>query len=149
MGDRVAVLHDGVLQQCAAPRELYRAPANVFVAGFMGSPAMNLFTLPVAHGSVSLGGWSIPLPRAVADVGDQVVLGIRPEDFELHDTGIEFVSDVVEELGADAYLYGRSNAHAIVVRVDGRRPVRRGELLHLRPIPAQLHYFGADGQRIG
>jgi len=67
MGDRVAVLRDGVLQQCAAPRELYRDPTNVFVAGFMGSPAMNLFTLPVLNQTVSLGDWIIPIPREVAD----------------------------------------------------------------------------------
>src|ERR1700759_4899362 len=63
MGDRVAVLCDGVLQQCATPRELYRNPGNVFVAGFIGSPAMNLFTLPVHDGSVTLGGWEIRATR--------------------------------------------------------------------------------------
>jgi len=63
MGDRVAVLRDGVLQQFAAPRELYRNPGNVFVAGFMGSPAMNLFTLPIMDSVVLLGDWPIQLPR--------------------------------------------------------------------------------------
>src|ERR1700679_1679534 len=67
MGDRVAVLRDGVLQQFAAPRDLYRNPVNVFVAGFIGSPAMNLFTLPIADSTVSLGDWPIQLPREVAD----------------------------------------------------------------------------------
>src|SRR6201993_1888579 len=80
MGDRVAVLCDGVLQQCAAPRELYRSPVNMFVAGFMGSPALNLFTLPVGNGSVTLGGCPLPLPRSVAAAtGGRVVVGIRPE----------------------------------------------------------------------
>src|ERR1700753_1425881 len=82
MGDRVAVLRDGVLQQCAAPRELYRGPANIFVAEFIGSPAMNLFTLPVVDHSVSLGDWPIRLPREISAAAAEIVVGIRPEHFE-------------------------------------------------------------------
>ena len=107
MGDRVAVLRDGVLQQFAPPRELYRTPDNVFVAGFIGSPAMNLFTLPIVDSAVSLGDWSITLPREVAGAAGEVVVGVRPEHFELGGLGVEMEVDVVEELGADAYLYGR------------------------------------------
>lgn len=149
MGDRVAVLCDGVLQQCAPPRELYRNPVNVFVAGFMGSPAMNLFTLPVIDGAVSLGDWTIPVPRAVADTRD-VVVGVRPEHFEIAATGIEFEVDVVEELGADAYLYGRTSAadEPVIARVDGHDPPERGGRLRIHPQPAHLHFFGADGRRI-
>ena len=83
MGDRVAVLRDGVLQQCAPPRELYRNPVNMFVAEFIGSPAMNLFTLRIEDHSVSLGDWSIPVPREIADAAPEVVVGIRPEHFEI------------------------------------------------------------------
>src|SRR6201996_6577704 len=75
MGDRVAVLCDGVLQQFATPRELYRNPGNVFVAGFIGSPAMNLFTLPIVDSTVSLGDWPIRLPRELADSASEVVVG--------------------------------------------------------------------------
>src|SRR6202000_1735850 len=100
MGDRVAVLCDGVLQQCATPRELYRNPGNVFVAGFIGSPAMNLFTLPIVDSAVSLGDWPIPLPREIADSATEVVVGVRPEHFELGGLGVEMEVDVVEELGA-------------------------------------------------
>ena len=92
MGDRVAVLRDGVLQQCAAPRELYRDPTNVFVAGFMGSPAMNLFTLPVLNQTVSLGDWIIPIPREIADTAAEVVVGIRPEHFDIDGLGVEIES---------------------------------------------------------
>ena len=77
MGDRVAVLCDGVLQQFAAPRELYRNPANVFVAGFIGSPAMNLFTLPIVDSSVSLGDWPIQLPREIADATNVPIGTVR------------------------------------------------------------------------
>src|SRR6201992_2222588 len=107
MGDRVAVLRDGVLQQCAAPRELYRCPANMFVAEFIGSPAMNLFTLPVVDNSVALGDWWIPTPRASTTTTAELVIGIRPEHLDVGGTGVEMQIDVVEELGADAYLYGR------------------------------------------
>lgn len=78
MGDRVAVLSDGVLQQCASPRELYRNPGNVFVAGFIGSPAMNLFRLSIADSTVSLGDWQILLPRAVVGTAAEVIIGVRP-----------------------------------------------------------------------
>src|SRR6201992_748853 len=105
MGDRVAVMRDGVLQQSAAPRELYRSPVNMFVAEFIGSPAMNLLTLPVGDNCVALGGWWIPTPRASTTTTAELVIGIRPEHLDVGGTGVEMQIDVVEELGADAYLY--------------------------------------------
>ncbi|GBE66693.1 sugar ABC transporter ATP-binding protein [Mycobacterium sp. MFM001] len=148
MGDRVAVLRDGVLQQYAPPRELYRNPVNVFVAEFIGSPAMNLFTLPMADQAVSLGDWLIPVPQDIAT--DQVTVGIRPEHFEVGGLGVEMEVDVVEELGADAYLYGRVAAteHPVIARADGHNPPARGSRVLLRPQPDHLHFFGADGCRI-
>ncbi|QLL05408.1 ABC transporter ATP-binding protein [Mycobacterium vicinigordonae] len=154
MGDRVAVLCDGVLQQCASPRELYRNPGNVFVAGFIGSPAMNLFTLPIVDSVVSLGGWAIPLPREVTDCASQVVVGIRPEHFELGSVGVEMEVDVVEELGADAYLYGRITGSdkvigkPIIARADGHDPPGKGSRVRLHAQPGRLHFFGADGLRM-
>ncbi|CQD16949.1 glycerol-phosphate porter [Mycobacterium europaeum] len=154
MGDRVAVLSDGVLQQFAAPRELYRNPVNVFVAGFIGSPAMNLFTLPIVDSSVSLGDWLIPLPRQLAGAASEVVVGVRPEHFELGGQGVEMEVDVVEELGADAYLYGRITGSGkvidqpVVARADGRRPPEKGSRVRLHPEPGHLHFFGVDGRRI-
>lgn len=158
MGDRVAVLCDGVLQQVATPRELYRNPDNVFVAGFIGSPAMNLFTLPIVDSVVLLGDWPIPVPRELAGAAGELVVGVRPEHLEVggpgDGRGVEMEIDVVEELGADAYLYGRITApghtadRPVVARVDGRRPPERGSRLRLRPEPGQLHFFGADGRRI-
>jgi multiple sugar transport system ATP-binding protein len=145
MGDRVAVLSDGVLQQCAPPRELYRSPANVFVAGFIGSPPMNLFTLPVLDGSVTLGGWQIRLPRDIS--GPDVVVGIRPEHLEAGSCGLQVEVDVVEELGADAYVYGRvvDSAVPVVARTDALDPPQRGGRLRLRPAPDHVHFFGTDG----
>lgn len=154
MGDRVAVLRDGVLQQFAPPRELYRNPDNVFVAGFIGSPAMNLFTLPVVDSVVSLGDWPITLPREIAGAAGEVVVGVRPEHFELGGLGVEMEVDVVEELGADAYLYGRITGSGkvidapIVARADGRNPPEKGARVRLHPEPGHLHFFGLDGRRI-
>src|ERR687884_692347 len=109
MGDRVCVLKDGVLQQVGTPRELYDHPDNVFVAGFIGSPAMNLLELPVADGGVKLGDAVYPVERSVlSGTGNRVTVGVRPEDLKLSDRGLAVQVDVVEELGADAYIYGRA-----------------------------------------
>src|SRR5699024_23218 len=139
MGDRVAVLREGVLQQCAPPRELYNRPVNEFVAGFIGSPSMNLLRLPVDDGAVRLGGAAVPLGREAARAAD-VVLGVRPEQWATITEGdevggqrvaIEMDIDVVEELGADAYIYGRAYSgeqhHDLVARADWRAPPRRGD----------------------
>jgi multiple sugar transport system ATP-binding protein len=154
MGDRVAVLRDGVLQQCAVPRELYRRPVNMFVAEFIGSPAMNLVTLQVVDHTVALGDWSIPIPREITDTRAELVIGIRPEHLEVGATGVEMQVDVVEELGADAYLYGRITGadntfgQPIVARADGQDPPARGSRVRLHPQPGHLHFFGVDGHRL-
>jgi multiple sugar transport system ATP-binding protein len=154
MGDRVAVMRDGVLQQCAAPRELYRHPVNMFVAEFIGSPAMNLFSLPVVNHSVSLGDWPIQLPREITDAAGQIVVGIRPEHFEIGTGGVEMQIDVVEELGADAYVYGRVTGpdntfgQPVVARANGHNPPRRGDRMRLHPQPGHLHFFAVDGRRL-
>ncbi len=154
MGDRVAVLRDGVLQQCAAPRELYRHPANVFVAEFIGSPAMNLFTLPIVDGAVRLGDWQGQLARAISDAADTVVVGIRPEHFTIGGEGVRMQVDMVEELGADAYLYGRivesghATGYSVIARTDGRDPPPRGAHLHVQPQLDHVHFFGVDGRRL-
>lgn len=153
MGDRVAVLRDGILQQCAPPRELYRSPANVFVAGFIGSPAMNLFTVPVADGAVQLGGHRVELDRALDSTTTQLVVGIRPEHLHIADGGIGVEVDFAEELGADTYLYGRTQgpgeSQSVVARVAGGTEVHRGARLSLQLDRSNVHFFGADGARLG
>ncbi len=157
MGDRVAVLKDGLLQQCAAPREMYDKPANLFVAGFMGSPSMNLMELPVVDGGVRFGDLVVPVARdTLADAhAASVTLGIRPENLVVSDSGLKLEVDVVEELGADAYVYGRANVgdteRTIVARADWRRPPAKGETIFLAPDdPAGVHIFATDsGERLG
>jgi multiple sugar transport system ATP-binding protein len=121
------VLKDGLLQQCDIPRALYEHPANAFVAGFIGSPAMNLVTVPVTAGGAKLDGLTLPLPHR-PDTGE-VTVGIRPESLHLvgEDTqAMSMTVELVEELGADAYVYGDvpigGEHHRFIVRVDGRQP---------------------------
>ena len=112
LGQRVAVMRDGHLQQVASPQTLYRRPANLFVAAFIGSPAMNLVEAQLDDGAVVFGGYRIPLAPGRQPEGrrDKVVLGIRPEAFEDGATAdpslprLDVTPNVIEELGADAHL---------------------------------------------
>jgi multiple sugar transport system ATP-binding protein len=162
MGDRVAVLKDGLLQQVDTPRRMYDHPNNVFVAGFIGSPAMNLLDVPVTDGGVQLGAGVHPVDREnLADAGSTVTLGVRPEDLTLttQGQGLPVVVDVVEELGADAYIYGTTDAKQhddggdpkpFIARVDGRTPPKKGEKVYLAPNVGHVHMFSATtGQRLG
>lgn len=151
MGDRVAVLKEGTLQQVAPPRELYERPANVFVAGFIGSPAMNLLQLPVTEGAVDFGGQRLTVPAMDAA---EVTLGIRPEHLELvTEGGIALRVDMVEALGADAHVYGTAEIageeRQIVARVSGAQRVATGDVLHLAARADSIHFFGvASGLRL-
>lgn len=137
MGHRVAVLDDGLLQQVATPRELYENPANSFVAGFIGSPAMNLKTVPVGNNGAMLGEHAIPLPRTATSNANglkQVTFGIRPESLRLapeSEDGLTMTVQLVEELGADALVHGTvevaGTSERFVVRTDGRTPPALGE----------------------
>jgi multiple sugar transport system ATP-binding protein len=159
MGDRVAVLKGGILQQCATPREMYDKPNNIFVAGFIGSPAMNLLELKAVDGGVEFGNAVFPVERELlsqAEGGDHhVTLGVRPEDLDASENqeGLPVRVDVVEELGADAYVYGTTeiegHSHDIIARVDGRRPPQKGTTVYLKPRPGHVHLFNSrNGQRI-
>jgi multiple sugar transport system ATP-binding protein len=158
MGDRVAVLKDGLLMQCDSPRRMYDHPDNVFVAGFIGSPAMNLFDVPIADGGVRFGNTIHPIDRDLLNgVGKEVTLGVRPEDLTIgtSDKGLPVTVEVVEELGADAYIYGSTTQSAaditpIIVRVDGRTPPAKGETIHLQPKGDHVHLFNTEsGLRLG
>jgi multiple sugar transport system ATP-binding protein len=141
MGDRIAVLKDGLLQQVGTPRDLYEKPNNVFVAGFIGSPAMNLFPVDLA----SAGGIQFGTAVVDADIdrptsATQVTAGVRPEDIIVNPAdgqGLSVTVDLVEELGADGYLYGHTEIAGkrtdIVARVDGRNHPNAGETVVLAP----------------
>jgi multiple sugar transport system ATP-binding protein len=160
LGHRVAVLKDGRLQQCEAPRVLYERPANVFVASFIGSPAMNLVTVPLgSNGSVSLGGVRMVLPDAVRSAAtaagcSELVVGVRPESLELAADGIPAQVQVVEEIGADAFVFCSAQLGGVetklVARAGAKRAPERGARVSLRPLPEDAHLFDPEsGARLG
>ncbi|MCF6745446.1 ATP-binding cassette domain-containing protein [Blastococcus sp. KM273128] len=158
MGDRVAVLSEGVLQQVDTPRNLYDRPANVFVAGFIGSPAMNIVPVTLTEGGAQVAGHTVPLPRealsALAREGSSTAtLGFRPEsvEFVAEGQGIPVEVLLVEELGSDAFAYGRLAAgeaggedRQLVLRADPRRPPMKGEVVHVGIRPGEAHLFSAE-----
>jgi multiple sugar transport system ATP-binding protein len=157
MGDRIAVLKDGVLQQVGTPRDLYEAPANSFVAGFIGSPAMNLFDSDIVEGGVQFGTATVKVDRNTLSgaTGKRVTVGIRPEDLTVSKTGkgLQTTVELVEELGADGYLYGSTQVNGqnidVVVRVDGRNHPVAGDKISLLPIEHHMHVFDtATGVRL-
>jgi multiple sugar transport system ATP-binding protein len=172
MGDRVAVLKDGLLQQVDSPRSMYDKPANLFVAGFIGSPAMNLIEVPITDGGVKFGNSVVPVERTALTEAqnqgdDHVVVGCRPEHFDIVENngtnlakddpsgaaGLAVTVNVVEELGADGYIYGTAEvdgvAKDLVVRVGGRQIPEKGAVVHVVPRPGESHVFAAgSGARL-
>jgi multiple sugar transport system ATP-binding protein len=150
MGNRVAVLAGGHLQQCDTPRQLYDNPVNEFVAGFIGSPAMNLQTVPLTQDGARIAGTVIPLPTAVRTAASQaglteIVLGIRPEHLHLTDSTGKLAGQVilVEELGADALLHVRLavDGNAVVARTEGRKPPAPGQQVRFNVQPDDVFAF--------
>jgi multiple sugar transport system ATP-binding protein len=156
MGDRVAVLKDGILQQADTPLNLYDKPANLFVAGFIGSPAMNLLSAHNVEGHAKIGDIEVPLDRAaVAKAKGDITVGVRPEAWRIvgEGEGIPVKVNVVEELGADGFVYGSSGAEGtpdqVTIRIDGRRTHRKGDTIYVTTDPANVHVFDTEsGQRL-
>jgi multiple sugar transport system ATP-binding protein len=139
---------------------LYDKPKNVFVAGFIGSPAMNIKTVKLGDAGAHLGGLQVPLSReAVAAAGEgadgKVTVGFRPEDVQLvgqGDGGLSMTVDLVEELGSDAYVYGRADLDGteeqFVIRTEGRNTPNMGDTVYLKP-QSTPHIFNAStGDRV-
>src|SRR5256714_847837 len=147
LGHRVAVLDNGLLQQCGTPRDLYDRPGNRFVAGFIGSPAMNLCELAFENGGVSFGSERVPVRAEALNGASSLVLGLRPEALELVAEGIPARVEVVEEFGADAFVFcsaeiGGSETR-LVARTEARLPPRRGARRSLPVRPGEAHLFDA------
>ena len=154
LGHRVAVLDYGKLQQVATPRELYDRPVNRFVAGFIGSPAMNLCEVPLgANGSVTFGTERVELGTAATNGRSSIVLGLRPEALELGPDGVPALVEVVEEFGADAFVICSAQiggkATRLVARADSRRAPGTGDRVALRPRAEEAHLFDPEtGMRL-
>ncbi|HIW67354.1 sn-glycerol-3-phosphate ABC transporter ATP-binding protein UgpC [Dietzia aerolata] len=147
MGTRVAVLKGGVLQQIAAPRELYDRPVNAFVAGFIGTPAMNLVEVPVDGGRAMVGTAGVDVPASL-DGRDRILLGARPEALRVvgeSEPGMEFVVDLVEELGAESFAYGSTESgERLAIRLDRAHSTAVGERLRVRHLDSEVHAFDTE-----
>jgi multiple sugar transport system ATP-binding protein len=167
MGDRIAVLKDGLLQQVGSPLALYDTPNNVFVASFIGSPAMNIGTFPVVGSAAKVGQAEVALsPATLAALTPEdlskVTIGFRPEALDLAEPGapgaIPIEVDIVEELGADAFAYGQIVGldpaasllqPQVIVRTDPRSVPAKGATAWVTIRPGDLHVFSAaTGERL-
>jgi multiple sugar transport system ATP-binding protein len=154
LADRIVVLRSGRIEQVGTPLELYNRPDNLFVAGFIGSPRMNLLPAHVVSpGLVHLSEAGKPIQVATGSfaAGASVTLGARPEHIALAEgtADLAVTIDLVEQLGGETYLYGSApSLPQITVRQSGQVPRERGDTLSLRFEPAHLHLFDADGQAV-
>ncbi|MBX9971827.1 ABC transporter ATP-binding protein [Cytobacillus firmus] len=162
MATRLVVMKDGVIQQVGAPKEVYEKPENVFVGGFIGSPAMNFFNGKLEDGKFVIGKTQIAVPEGKMKVlreqgytGKDIVLGIRPED--IHDEPV-FIDasagskinariDVSELTGAETMIYSSIEGQDFVARVDSRTDIKPGQNLELAFDMNKAHFFDADNER--
>jgi len=152
LADRMIVMNAGNVEQVGRPIEVYDNPASVFVAGFIGSPAMNFLPGKRVGDEVDVSGVRVPMPPAIAQkAGAAVIVGIRPEHLQANASGprFDFTVETVEALGADSIVHGRIGAGAISARVDGHATPQVGAALAFRAIPERLHFFdAATGKRL-
>ncbi|PPA72426.1 ABC transporter ATP-binding protein [Jeotgalibacillus proteolyticus] len=162
MATRIVVMKDGVIQQVGSPKEVYDNPENVFVGGFIGSPAMNFFSGTLTEKGFEVKGQMLSVPegkmkklRAEGYVGKDIILGVRPED--IHDepvfieaaTGANFLADIeVSELtGAELMLYSRVGDQDFVARVDARSDIKAGQKIELAFDMNKCHFFDAENEQ--
>jgi len=152
MADQIVVMRDGIVEQRGKPLELYDRPANLFVAGFIGSPAMNFIqgTLQRSAGSASVvmfGGFTVPVPGPVeGNNGQSVIYGVRPEHLTLGPDGQGFGTDVVvvEPTGADTQVFSKFGGVEVTSVFRERHDFHPGEAIRLVPDFARAHVFDAE-----
>ncbi len=146
MGDRIAIMNAGILQQVGSPGDIYDHPANLFVAGFIGSPTMNFVPATVQNGTAKASGFEVKLPKPVA--AGKGTLGFRPESVTDRvadgSNTLDMKVDVVERLGSDQFLYGQVGADAVTARVDPKMRVEPGDQVRLGLDVNGLHLFDAE-----
>ena len=149
MGDRIAIMNGGILQQVGTPGEIYDHPANLFVAGFIGTPTMNFVPAAVTNGSAKASGFEVKLPKPLQ--AGKGTLGFRPEAVtdRVADGGTSFEMkvDVVERLGSDQFLYGTVGGDQVTARVDPRMHVAPGDRVKLGLDTRTLHFFDAESEK--
>jgi multiple sugar transport system ATP-binding protein len=154
MADKIVVMHDGLVEQIGAPLDLYDRPDNLFVAGFIGSPAMNFLKGTIRHdGSTRFEGpenLQLPAPpRAEALGGRPVVYGIRPEHFRLAEDGAEAIIQVVEPTGSEIQVAAKLGGEEIIAVFRERHQFKPGDAVRLKPEVSLAHLFDeTTGQRL-
>jgi len=154
MADRIVVMHDGLVEQIGRPLELYDRPQNLFVAGFIGSPAMNFLSGSIrANGRLEFEGKDgLRLPLAAAPSGSDgraVVCGIRPEHFAIADDGAEAQVHVVEPTGSELQIAAKLGSDDIIAVFRERHDFKPGDKVRLKPDPRLVHLFDeSTGQRL-
>ncbi len=150
MADLIVVMQGGRIEQIGAPLELYDKPANTFVAGFIGSPAMNFLSGQIQDGGfVTSSGVVLPLSVNAPRYAAEAIYGVRPEHMECGTDGLPFLIDVVEPLGSETQLHGRLGGDHLSILLRQRLTVEAGQTIHVRPIVEQVHLFDrATGGRI-
>jgi multiple sugar transport system ATP-binding protein len=154
MADKIVVMHDGRVEQIGTPLELYDTPANQFVAGFIGSPAMNFLRGKVkANGSAAFegpNGVRLPLTSAPAGSSERpAVYGIRPEHFSINDDGAEAEIVVVEPTGSETQVFAKLGGEEVVAVFRERHQFKPGDKIRLKPDPRLVHLFDeATGKRL-
>jgi multiple sugar transport system ATP-binding protein len=146
----------GHLMQVDTPLRLYDKPVNLFVAGFIGSPQMNLLEGTAHEGQVQIGKYDVPVdPTASKRMHGRVTVGVRPENWRIVNAGegLPVTVTVVEELGADNYVYGTSDVEGlpanVIIRIAGRNTMHKGEVLHVTTDPHHVHVFDTEsGERL-
>jgi sn-glycerol 3-phosphate transport system ATP-binding protein len=153
LADRLIVMNKGAAEQIATPHEVYTTPTSEFVAGFIGSPSMNIFTVRCEDGVAILPG-NHRQPVDGLPVSGAVRLGLRPEDLEIVDRSVPSIPvrlRTVEWLGADAFGYGviEGSDELVTLRLSGKSAAAKGDILHVAPPPGRLHFFSIEtGKRI-
>jgi multiple sugar transport system ATP-binding protein len=151
MADKIVVMHDGLVEQIGAPLELYDRPANRFVAGFIGSPAMNFLPARVGGAGISIAAasdFSFPVQTRL-EANREVLLGIRPEHLEIADNGFEAEVIVIEPTGSETQLFARVGGQEIAAVFRERHEFAPGQRIRLRPRAECAHIFDpSSGQRI-
>jgi multiple sugar transport system ATP-binding protein len=154
MATKIVVLNGGRIEQVGSPLELYHHPANVFVAGFIGAPKMNMLAAQVTAVDANdvtvtvAGGISVHVPVLPGSlrVGDQVTLGLRPEHLTIGNSGIPGRAVVAEHLGAQSFFYvDIGDGQTVIVQADGQNRTQVHDQVHLAPNEAACHLFGQDG----
>ncbi|RWO20936.1 sn-glycerol-3-phosphate ABC transporter ATP-binding protein UgpC [Mesorhizobium sp.] len=153
MADKIVVMRDGRIEQIGAPLELFDRPANLFVAGFIGSPSMNLLKGVVRKGDkpiVEIAGTPFPMTASSkVEDGRNVVYGVRPEHLEIHPDGVPAKISVVEPTGSETLVFLRFGEGEMVALFRERHDFKPGDTLHLKPRLDQVHLFDAEtGNRL-